>query len=223
MPRTLVFDLGAVVLRWEPAHLLLDSLPKRLADLATAQQLAAVFFESFRPGSDWAEFDRGVLGLDEVAQRIAARVGLGEDEVRAVLHGIPAHLQLRADTAALLHDLRLSGCRLVYLSNMPAPYRPHAQAQLDQLGCFETGLYSCDVRMVKPEAEIYREALRRFGATPADCLFFDDSAGNVASAQGEGWAACRFTDAAAARRDLALHGWSPADPASSRGVSEVSP
>ena len=223
MPRTLVFDLGGVVLRWEPAQLLLGSLPHRLADLAAAELLAAVFFETFRPGSDWAEFDRGVLGLDEVVQRIATRIGLGEAEVRAVLRDIPAHLHLRADTAALLLELRRAGQRLVYLSNMPAPYRAHAQAQLDGLGCFETGLYSSEVRLVKPEAEIYREALRRFGTSAADCLFFDDSAGNVASAQREGWAACRYTDAAAARRDLAVHGVLPAGSTSARGVSEVSP
>lgn len=206
MPRTLVFDLGGVVLRWEPAQLLLTHLPQRLPDLAAAERLAAVFFESFRPGSDWAEFDRGVLAVPEVVVRLARRIGLEEAEVSAVMAGIPAHLQLRTDTVALLRELQRSGHRLVYLSNMPTAYRAHAQTQLDGLGCFEAGLYSSEVRMVKPEPGIYREALTRFGALAADCLFFDDSAANVASARQLGWSACRYSDAAAARKDLAAHG-----------------
>lgn len=202
MAKTLVFDLGGVVLRWQPAHLLRSHLPQRLPDHAAAERLAEQFFESFRPGRDWAEFDRGVLAFETVARRISHRIGMPEAEVLAVMHGIPAHLQLRDDTVALLQELHTEGHRLVYLSNMPGPYVRHAQAQLNRLAIFEQGLYSSDVQLVKPEAAIYQAALTQFGLVAGDCIFFDDSSVNVIAARQQGWEARQFTDAAAAHVEL---------------------
>ncbi len=209
MAATLVFDLGGVVLNWQPAQLLQRQLPDRLHSADEAQQLAGVFFESFRPGSDWAEFDRGVLEVDEVAQRIASRTGLLHDEVLGVMHAIPEHLQLRADSAVLLRELQQAGRRLVYLSNMPQAYVEHASRQLDSLGVFERGVFSSQVGMVKPQEPIYQLALQRFETRAADCVFFDDSLANVETASRLGWRAFRFSDAAAARVALVALGLIP--------------
>jgi putative hydrolase of the HAD superfamily len=202
MRATLVFDLGGVVLRWEPAELLRERLPQRLPDLASAQRLAGAFFESFRPGSDWAEFDRGRYDDTEVARRLAQRLALPLAEVQSVIDGIPDHLQLRADTVALLRELHAAGHRLVYLSNMPRPFRPTALKALEALAVFDTGLFSCDLGLVKPEPEIYLAAMQHFGMPAVDCRFFDDSESNVLAARRAGWQAWRFSDAAVARADL---------------------
>lgn len=202
MARTLIFDLGGVVLRWQPADLLHQQLPDRAADLAAGVELASRFFESFRPGSDWAEFDRGALTLEQVAPRIASRLQLGVDEVLRVMHAVPGHLQLLDDTAALLRDLQQAGHRLVFLSNMPPAYVDHVQQQLDRLGVFETGLYSSRIGMVKPQTPIFAHAERQFGATGVDCIFFDDSPTNVRAAAERGWNARHFSNATGARKDL---------------------
>lgn len=199
---TVVFDLGGVVLHWEPAQLLLTHLPHRLPSEAQARGLAAEFFESFRPGGAWAEFDRGVLDTDAVADRIADRTGLSVDEVRSVMGGIPAHLRVRADTAGLLRELSRAGHRLVYLSNMPAAYIGHVQRELDGLGVFEQGIYSSDVQLVKPDPAIFTIAQQRFDCVPASCVFLDDNEANIVAARCHGWRATRFVDAAQAQRDL---------------------
>lgn len=200
--RTLIFDLGGVVLRWQPGALLLHHLPHRLPDRAAADALAARFFESFRPGSDWAEFDRGTLALHTVAERIARRLDLPPDEVLRVMQGVPAHLQLLEDSAGLLQQLHRAGHRLVFLSNMPADYRDHAQRQIDRIGVFEEGVYSSMVGHVKPQDDMFEHAQAAFGLAAADCLLLDDSAANVAAARQRGWQALLFTGAAAARVDL---------------------
>ncbi|MEO8278812.1 MAG: HAD-IA family hydrolase [Ideonella sp.] len=206
MASTVVFDLGGVVLNWQPAELLLANLPDRLSSIGQARELAADFFESFRPGGAWAEFDRGVLSIDEVAAHIALRTSLPLDAVAAVMHGIPAHLQLRTDTACLLLELKAAGHRLVFLSNMPAPYIAHVQTQLDALAVFERGIYSSDIRLIKPEDEIFAFALREFGCRAEDCFFLDDNAANVAAATRSGWHALQFLDAWQARRELLAQG-----------------
>ncbi len=207
--KTIVFDLGGVVLHWEPAQLLLAHLPDRLSSVDEARHLATEFFESFRPGGAWAEFDRGVLSTDEVAQRIAMCTSLPIQTVIAVMQGVPAHLTLREDTTTLLQQLNAAGNRTVFLSNMPAPYIEHVQQQLDLLGVFEQGIFSSNIKMVKPEAEIFTLALRAFDCLAADCVFLDDSAVNVEAANRAGWRALRFVDAAQARRDLVALGLLP--------------
>lgn len=211
---TLVFDLGGVVLHWQPAQLLRQCLGDRLASDGAATALAAAFFESFRPGGAWAEFDRGSLTGDAVVERIADRgTGLSHADVRRVMQAIPAHLQLRLDCAALLIDLRAEGHRLLFLSNMPAPYVGHVQRQLDDIRVFDGGIYSSDVGLVKPETGIFQLALRRFGCTAAELLFFDDNPGNVDAALRLGWQARHFVDADGARRDLVAIGLLRAAPA----------
>jgi putative hydrolase of the HAD superfamily len=210
MVTTLVFDLGGVVLHWEPAQLLRECLAPRIASDDAAQALAAGFFESFRPGGTWAEFDRGSLSVEAVAERIAdAGLGLSTAEVERVLQAVPGHLQLRRDSAALLSELQAAGHRLLYLSNMPASFVDHAQRQLDRLAVFDGGLFSSQVGLVKPESAIFELELRRFGGAASVMFFFDDNIVNVDAAIHQGWQARRFVDAEGARGDLVAAGLLP--------------
>ncbi|WP_418316753.1 HAD family hydrolase [Piscinibacter sakaiensis] len=212
MATTLVFDLGGVVLHWQPAELLRHCLAQRIDSDEAASVLATSFFESFRPGGAWAEFDRGSLSATEVARRIAdGASGLSHAEVERVMDAIPAHLQLRPDTAALLAELHRAGHRLVYLSNMPATYVDHVQQQLARIdGAFDGGIFSSEVGIVKPESAIFQLAERHFGSAADELLFFDDNPVNVDAAARLGWQARLFVDADGARSDLVEAGLLPA-------------
>ena len=66
----------------------------------------------------------------------------------------------------------------------------------------QTAVAHVTIDTTKPGPEIFALALRRFGVAPADCLFIDDVAANVAGARAAGLAAVQFTSAAALRRLL---------------------
>lgn len=206
MTRALVFDLGGVVLRWQPAELLRQALPALALDAHGATRLSASFFQSFEPGGDWALFDRGAIDERQVVERIAARIGLPAGAVQAVVDAVPAHLQPRPDMVALLASLRERRVPIYYLSNMPAPF---AQRLLDDhpfFGWFADGVFSSRLQMVKPERPIFDEASRRFGLDPGEALFIDDSAANIEAARALGWAALHFVDPAQCERDLRARG-----------------
>jgi HAD superfamily hydrolase (TIGR01509 family) len=74
------------------------------------------------------------------------------------------------------------------------------------LGWFADGVFSGRVNAVKPEAEIFELAARRFDVPPAELLFFDDHLPNVHAARAAGWQAEHFTDAAAAAAVLRARG-----------------
>jgi len=186
----LVFDFAGVLFRWDPAGLISQVLPAHAPTRQAAQHWAGEIFQGY--GGDWAAFDRGVIEPDALALRIAARTGLAATQARAVIDAVPVALEPIAGTVDLLERLHQAGRALFFLSNMPAPYARHLEARHAFIGLFRRGVFSADVRLVKPDATIFVHAAERFGIDPARTLFIDDVPDNVAAAQGAGWQALHF-------------------------------
>jgi HAD superfamily hydrolase (TIGR01509 family) len=204
-PLNLVFDFGGVLFRWQPHDLLARLLPQRTATPQDTQALIDLFFENY--GGDWGEFDRGTVEPPALAERIARRTGLTLDEVHAVIHAVPDELAPIPGTVELLQRLHALGRPLYYLSNMPAPYALHLERTHHFLGLFRGGVFSSRVGLIKPESEIFVHTAQVLGLDPAQTLFIDDVAHNVAAAREVGWQAIRFVDAPsleAALRDRQL-------------------
>jgi len=192
----IVFDFGGVVFQWQPTALLRQTLPQHAPDEAAAGALVTTLFQAFAPGSDWSAFDLGLIEPEALAARIARRTGIAEADVLAVVHAIPAHLQPLTGTVSMMHRLKQAGHRLFYLSNMPASYADELERRHAFFELFDDGIFSARVQMMKPQAAIYHEAVRRFGQAPADLLFIDDVPHNVEAARALGWQALHFTGAA---------------------------
>ncbi len=201
----LVFDFGGVLFQWQPPRLLQRELPHVATDLARAQALAADFFQSYT--GDWAEFDRGTVTVPELVARIARRTGLLEADVQRVVDGVPRELQPIPETVDLLGRLRDAGRGLHFLSNMPLPYARHLEDSHDFVGWFASGVFSGRERMIKPEADIFEFAARRFGQPPSQLVFLDDHLPNVQAARALGWHALHFSTAAQAELELRANGW----------------
>ena len=203
-PAHVIFDFGAVLFRWEPLVLFREVLPQRAWDEVLTRALADRVFKGFT--GVWGRFDAGTIERDELVPALVVQSGLRHDEIEALIDAIPAHLQPLPDTVALMDDLQAAGHRLFFLSNMPAPYAAHLSRTHDFLRGFEDGLFSCDVRMIKPDPAIFRLALERFDVSARQTLFIDDHLGNIEAANRLGLPALLFTDAAGLERDLVSRG-----------------
>jgi putative hydrolase of the HAD superfamily len=204
-PMNIVFDFAGVLFHWQPPQMLQRVLPQHAGDAQAADDLVEGIFQGY--GGDWGEFDRGTLEVPELVRRIAARTGLPEHDVRAVVDAVPAELQPMADTVSLLRRLRAAGRRLFYLSNMPRPYAEHLEREHDFVAWFDAGVFSAQVRQIKPERAIFDIAARRFGVEPSQLLFIDDVPGNVHAARQAGCQALHFKDAADCEARLRCSGW----------------
>jgi putative hydrolase of the HAD superfamily len=202
-----VFDFGGVLFNWQPVKLLQQVMPDQARNDAEALALAGTVFQSFLPGSDWAEFDRGTLSVEAVRDRIAARTGLPPDALLRLIEAIPRHLAPLVDTVAWLERLVAAGTRLHFLSNMPEPYKDFLLREHGFLSCFQSGVFSCDVKQIKPNADIFHTAAEAFGIDPSRTVFIDDNVHNIKTARELGWRAVRFVDAAQAETELAQLGW----------------
>jgi HAD superfamily hydrolase (TIGR01509 family) len=204
--KTVIFDLGGVLLHWQPLTLLQHLLPQHAPHHAGAQALAQQLFQGFDPGSDWALFDLGRIEPDALAQRIAARTGLQVQDVQAVIEAIPPHLATLEGTEALLHELRAQGHRLCFLSNMPAPYAERLLRDKAFFSAFDDGIFSAHVQQIKPDPGIYALAVERFGLGAEAVWFIDDVQRNLDAARPHGWQGVRFESAVQVRAQLVVAG-----------------
>lgn len=188
--KNVVFDFGGVLFRWRPHVLIGRVLPQRAPDEAAARALAARVF-----GPIWGEFDRGAVPSDEMVVLIAQSAGLPVHEVQALVDGVPEELQPLPATVALLDKLHAHGHPLYFLSNMPEPFIHHVRHARAFFERFRSGVFSSDVKLIKPEAAIYQLADRQFGTDPAHTVFIDDMPANVMAARTHGWQAVRFENA----------------------------
>lgn len=205
----MLFDWGGVLFNWQPVALIQSVLPHLAPLEADARQLAQQVFQSFVPGSEWSEFDRGALEPEEVCARIAARTGLPPADLHRLLESIPPHLAPVPSTVQWLDELHAQGVGLYFLSNMPRPFMHFLLARHGFLTRFRGGVFSCEVGQVKPNPDIFHTVAQRCGLQPERTVFIDDHAHNVQTARSIGWRAVQFKDAEQCRAEVLARGWWP--------------
>lgn len=157
------------------------------------------------------DYDRAALDVTAYWRSVAADLGRAfTDAEIAELSRLDtaSWLTLQSATVDLITGLAAAGHRLALLSNAPADVAEAVQA-LPVAGYFEHLVFSCGLKSAKPDPECFQATLAVLGAEPADVIFLDDRPGNVAAAAALGMVSFQFTDAAAARADLARRGIAP--------------
>lgn len=200
-PTTVVFDLGGVLIEWDPRHLyrqLFDDLGEMesfLAEVTTAEWNAHQ--DAGRP---WAEAVE--LLIAEHPERRELIEAFHQRWPEMLAGEIPG-------TVDVLADLRAAGVRLVALSNWSAETFPVARTRFDFLAWFEGIVISGDVGVNKPDPRIFEHLAEQFSIEPTAALYIDDSSANVDAATALGFHAILFTDATSLRHELAQLGLVP--------------
>jgi len=186
--RSVIFDIGGVILDWRPGRLLEHFYP----DPQERARMQPLIFKH----ADWLELDRGALSEAEILARIAARAGRPVPELDTLFEAIRDSLVPKPDTALLLQSLQEQGVPLYCLSNMPAGIYHELRAIHDFWRHFQGVVISGLVGMVKPEPGIYEYLLGTYGLRAADTVFIDDLAVNVEAANAVGLKGLQFESAA---------------------------
>ncbi len=194
----MVFDLGRVLVEWDPRHLYRMFIPHVLADEDAMERFLA---EVCPP--EWNEAqDRGRPFADGIAEALG-RHPEHEGLIRAFYDRWGEMVPYQIDgTVEILGLLRDAGVPVYALSNWSMETFPIAQARFGFLDWFDGMVISGEVGFVKPEPEIYELLCVRFDLDPAATVFIDDAPRNVAAAEVLGFHALLFTDAPSIRLDL---------------------
>lgn len=192
--KAVVFDLGGVLVDWDPRYLYRQLLPSEaevesfLAEVTTGEWNAAQ--------------DAGRTWDEAVRERTAQFPGHAE-LIAAYHHRWPEMIGGDiAGTVAILRDLREAGVPLYALTNWSAETFPVARERFEWLSWFEGIVVSGEERLVKPDPRLFRVLLGRYGLDPAQAVFVDDMPYNVDAAAALGFTALHFTGSERLRTEL---------------------
>jgi 2-haloacid dehalogenase len=188
----LIFDIGGVIVDWDPRYLFDGLIPDPHA--------RDRFLTDICPRWWNVELDRGRPFESAVRERVrdhpawACYIRAYQHRWLEMLGGLVAGME------ALLLELHAAGAPLYAITNWSAETFPLARRTFPVLEMFDDAVVvSGEVGLVKPDPRIFELALRRFGLAPDRCLFIDDNEENVVAAGLLGMRAQRFTDAASLR------------------------
>lgn len=174
MIRNILFDMGNVLLRFD-RQVFLDQLDVSPED---KQLLLQEVFLS----AEWVSMDRGTLREETaeplMCQRLPSHL---HDAVHQLTSCWDQPILPMEGMAELVQELKAAGYGIYLLSN--ASVRQHAYwPRVPGSEFFDGTLISADEGVMKPQPEIYRLCLERFGLRPEECFFIDDVPANIAGA-----------------------------------------
>jgi putative hydrolase of the HAD superfamily len=192
--RNVIFDLGGVLLEWNPDKILQRFYPDPL--------LRTLLKDELFLHPEWRALNRGTLSEAQLLERVSKRSGRPPAELAALLDSIRESLVTKPDTVALLRSLHRRGVPLYCLSDMPVSIYAHVRLRHDFWDAFRGIVISGEVRMMKPEREVFEHLLSRYRLEPRQSVFVDDFPSNVDGARAVGLNAIQFRDAAQCEREL---------------------
>lgn len=190
MPLTaVIFDIGGVLVDWDPRHL--------YGELFAGDIPAMEHFLGTICTPAWHNrLDGGETFAALIAETVA-RFPHMQAMIQAYDHGWPGMFRgMIPGMPELVAELAATGLPLFAITNFPAEKFAAFAATCPVMQHFRDVLVSGSVGLTKPDPRIFELAVQRFGIEPATTLFIDDRAENVAAAVNCGFLAHQFTNAA---------------------------
>ncbi len=176
MIRNVVFDMGEVLIHFEPEKFLTK-------EGITDPKERSLVMETLFASDDWPRLDEGTLTereLEEKAKRILP-IHLHE-AVHNLLFSWDEPLDPVMGMEEIVRDLKAAGLGVYLLSN--ASFRQKEYwSRIPGSCCFDGRIVSAEHRCMKPDPKIFEILFRTYGLDAAECVFVDDLERNVAAAR----------------------------------------
>jgi 2-haloacid dehalogenase len=191
-----IFDLGGVLIDWDPRHLYRKLFG---SDTAAMEEFLATVCTG-----EWNRAQDAGRPCAEATQALRER----HPDKAMLIDAYYARVDEMmsgpiAGSVAILADLHRRGTPLYGLSNFSSETYPQAVRRFDFLHLLRHVVVSGEVKTVKPDPRIYRILIDRCGLDPHRAVFIDDVAANVEPARRLGFHGIVFAGADALRRELA--------------------
>lgn len=197
--KAVIFDVGNVLYGWDPHSFLERQIPEDQARLKFLEETDFfAWHERLDAGDPFAESAANLTALfPAYANWIQA---WGDRFGETIQDPVPgAH--------EIVRELHARSTPLFAITNFSAEFwAPFHARERQFFALFRDIVVSGEVKLLKPDPEIYRLALRQFGISAEAAIFIDDRAVNVAGAEAVGMKGHRFTDAASLRSRLEAEG-----------------
>lgn len=187
MYKNIIFDLGGVMVDFDPKTYLVD----RFCNAEIEEKVAQLTFES----DEWKLLDAGLITRSEANLKMLAHAKECGClfEVQGVLDDWMHILRPRRKMQELVQKLKAHGYCVYYLSNIPEDVLAFL-SERDLNGLFDGGVASCEVHINKPDPRIYQALLDKYQLKTSESVFIDDRLENVQAAFRLGFAGVQMKD-----------------------------
>lgn len=194
-PEIVVFDIGGVLLDWDPRHMYAKIFGDRVEEMEwfLANVCTPEWNLSHDAGRDWEE---GALAAikDHPAH---------EANIRAYRQRWPEMVAGSiGETVTILEDLLEGGVPVYAITNFAGDTFRLVQETYPFLTRFRDVVVSGDEKMLKPEKPIYDLLASRNNLEHGSMVFIDDAEKNIVGAREAGLHGLHFTSPGKLRRDL---------------------
>lgn len=185
---TIIFDLGGVLINWDPFPVILKTFDGD--EEKTRWFLKNVCTHDWNASLDKGKtFEEGkiekIAEFPEYKKSITAYLDDWEDMLAGQIQG----------TVEILEKLKNSKYRLLSITNWSFETFPIAVKTFPFLHWFEDTVVSGEVKMIKPDRDIYEYAYQRFGLSDKDgAVFIDDRLENIQAVKPLGWEGIHFNN-----------------------------
>jgi putative hydrolase of the HAD superfamily len=192
--RNVIFDLGGVLLDWNPGRF----LEEYYSDTAIRNEMQDALFRH----KDWLAYDRGDITEPLLLARVQERTGRTLPELTQLMDVARDSLIEKPETVAVLRSLSRRRVPLYCLSNMPVSLFAHVRRRYDFWDAFAGIVVSGEVRMVKPELAVFEYLLRQYNLVAEETVFIDDHPPNLEGAKAARLRTILFRSAEECAREL---------------------
>lgn len=194
-PSTIVFDIGGVLLDWDPRYLY-----RKLFDDADAME--AFLAEICTP--EWNERMDAGLSFDDGVAELTDRHPHHTDMISAYhdrwIEMIPSAIE---GTVDILNEARGHNHPVYAITNFNAEKLAVAGELYPFLKDFDGVIVSSEVGLIKPDPAIFQAFFQTYDKAPEDCVFIDDREINIEASKAIGMHGLHFTGPSQLRSELA--------------------
>lgn len=175
MIKAVIFDVGHVLIH-DPR---VDMLAYCSEKLHVARNIFTTILSRY--DTDWT---KGKLTEKEFWEKMTTDLGVAMPKEKSLwLESFLRAYKEKEDVFSLVKKLKKHNIKTALLSNTEIPIMNFLRAQWKE---FDVSVYSCEVGMMKPDAEIYQYALKELHLKPEEVIFIDDKQSNVDGAKAVG-------------------------------------
>lgn len=172
MIKNIIFDMGNVILRWDPSY---------IASKITSDQDKRLLIENeLFKSKEWQLLDQGLITVDEASELIKQR---SNDEIliEALYHWYDYFEPFEA-IIPLVKRLKDKDYKIYLLSNCSLQFDNYYH-RVEAFKYFDGFYISAKHHLLKPDVKIYEHFLTTFSLKSEECIFIDDIEANVLGAR----------------------------------------
>ena len=194
MITTIIFDIGSVLVSWHYKAF----LRRLFEDEKTCKIVAKCIFEN----PNYIDFDAGKYTKEQFLENCVSFAPNYRKEITYAFSRIGECVKQYSFAHSWIEEYKKRRYRVLFLSNYSDYVRGANMKALDFVKKFDGGVWSCDVKMIKPDINIYLKMITDFNLIPEQCLFIDDKIANLRPADKLGIKCVHYRSYLQAKRDV---------------------